>query len=260
MQEQRLMIRVGQGSLSFAFKNVADGAYSFFQYNVNGGISMAANLREALRDGQLRLSEWRKVQVLLDSPVVMVPIDEYDEHSKELLYNYSVTGQENNAVLATILPQVNAVALYSMNKDLRLVLADNFSDIKIHPVCGALWQYRQRRSLSGGNEKLYCYFHDGKLEVCSFRKNRFRFVNSFKAAHAGDAAYFILSVWKQLAMDGKKDDIYVAGSFCDSDALMQQLRRFVGNVYKINASADFNRHPLTLHDGVPFDMVAALLK
>ena len=201
------MIRVGHGSLAFAYRNGDGAGFSFVPYAINGGISMAANLREALRDDTLRLAKWRKVQVLLDSPVVMVPIDEYDEHSKELLYNYTVMGQENNAVLATILPQVNAVALYSLNKDLRLVLTDNFSDIKVHPVCGSTWQYLQRRSMAGNNEKLYCYFHDGKMELCSFRKNRFRFSNTFEVAHANDAAYFILSVWNQLAMNEKKDDI-----------------------------------------------------
>ena len=96
---------------------------------------------------------------------------------------------------------------HSLNKDLRLVLTDNFSDIKVHPVCGSTWQYLQRRSMAGNNEKLYCYFHDGKMELCSFRKNRFRFSNTFEVAHANDAAYFILSVWNQLAMNEKKDDI-----------------------------------------------------
>lgn len=114
--------------------------------------------------------------------------------------------------------------------------------------------------MAGNNEKLYCYFHDGKMELCSFRKNRFRFSNTFEVAHANDAAYFILSVWNQLAMNEKKDDIYLCGEFKERDALIEELHRFVANIYKINASSDFNRHPLTLQEGVPFDMVTALLK
>lgn len=259
-REERLLIRVGQGSLSFAYKDADNGAYAFVPYDTNGGISMAANLREALRDDTLQLGRWRKVQVLLDSPVVMVPIDEYDEHNKELLYNYSVTGQENNAVLATILPGVNAVALYSLNKDLRLVLTDNFSDIKIHPVCGAMWQYLQRRGASGNNGKLYCYSHDGKIEVCSFRKNRFLFVNTFQTQHSADAAYFILAAWRQLGMNAVKDEIYLAGDFREKELLKEELRKFVANVYSIKPSSDFNRHPLTLQLGVPFDIITAMLK
>lgn len=259
-REERLIVRVGKGSLQFAYRNADDGQLVFLPYGVNGGISMAANLREALKDEGLQLlPRWRKAQVLLDSPTIMVPVDEYDDRNKELLFNYSLTGQENNAVLATILPQVSAVALYAMNKDLRLVFADNFADIKIHPVCGSLWQYLQRRSLAGSNEKLYCYFHDGKLDVCSFRKNRFRFANAFHAPHAGDAAYFILAAWEQLAMNARKDDIYIAGQFREKEELIGQLRQFADNVYAIKPSSEFNRHPLSLNDDVPFDMLTALL-
>lgn len=259
-REERLIVRVGKGSLAFAYKDADNGSKVFLPYGVNGGISMAANLREALKDETMRLlPRWRKVQVLLDSPTIMVPVDEYDDHNKELLFNYSMRGQENNAVLATILPQVSAVALYAMNKDLRLVFADNFADIKIHPVCGSVWQYLQRRSMAGNNEKLYCYFHDGKLDVCSFRKNRFRFANAFQTPHAGDAAYFILAAWEQLAMNAKKDDIYIVGQFREKDELLKELNKFVANVYNIKPSSEFNRHPLALNEDVPFDMLTTLL-
>ncbi len=220
---------------------------------------MAANLREALKDEEMNIGKWRKTMVLIDSPVIFIPIDEYTDQSKELLYNYSITGQENNAVLATILPSVSSVALYSINKDLRLVLTDNFKDIKINPVCASTWQYLQRRSLAGTNEKLYAYFHDGKIDICSFRRNRFRFANSFKTNRTGDAAYFILSAWKQLAMDADKDDIYLLGDFNDIDSLVGELAKFVRNIYRIKASADFNRHPLTMTQGVTFDLVTTLL-
>lgn len=259
MKEGRLTIRVGQESLAFACKN-DDGKIAYTPYKTKKGISMAANLREAMKDDSLRLGTWKKVQVLLDSPTIMVPIDEYDERNKEILYRYSVTGQENCAVLATILPTVNAVAIYSLNKDLRLVLTDNFSDIKIHPLCASLWQYLQRRNSGGTNEKLYAYSHDGKIELCSFRKSRFRFCNSFNASAANDEAYYILAAWQQLGMNAKKDDIFLIGDFNDVDKLTEALHKFVENVYRIKPSADFNRHPLTLVDGIQMDIVTTLLK
>lgn len=258
-KDERLTIRVGENSLGFAYKNSEDNGFVFLPYKIKNGISMAANLREALKDEEMNIGKWRKTMVLIDSPVIFIPIDEYTDQSKELLYNYSITGQENNAVLATILPSVSSVALYSLNKDLRLVLTDNFKDIKINPVCASTWQYLQRRSLAGTNEKLYAYFHDGKIDICSFRRNRFRFANSFKTNRTGDAAYFILSAWKQLAMDADKDDIYLLGDFNDFDSLVGELAKFVRNIYRIKASADFNRHPLTMIQGVNFDLVTTLL-
>lgn len=259
-RDERLTIRIGQSSLHFAYKKEGERDFAFVSYKTKNGISMAANLREAIKDDTLGIGSWKRVMVMIDSPVVLVPIDEYNDQSKELIYNYSVTGQENCAVLATILPQVNAVALYALNKDLRLVLTDNFKDIKINPVCATMWQYLQRRSTAGTNEKLYCYFHDNKVDVCCFRKSRFRFANAFCATNAEDATYYILSAWKQLGMDAKKDEIYVLGDFHDFDKLGEQLGRFVKNVYRVKASADFNRHPLTQRGDVPFDMITTLLK
>ncbi len=258
-RDGKLTIRVGQNSLDFAFDREGDGNYTFVPYKTKNGISMAANLREALREGTVEPGRWRKVQVLIDSPVVMVPIDEYSEQNKELLYNYTVTGQETKAVLATILPAVNAVALYAMSKDLRLVLTDNFQDIKIHPLCASLWQYLQRRSQAGQNEKLYCYFHDGKIDVCSFRKNRFRYANAFPATHTGDVAYFLVSAWKNLNMNAESDEIYLLGQYPEYDKLTETLRKYVDNVYRVRASADFNRHPLTKEEGIQFDLITTLL-
>lgn len=259
MKEERLTIRVGQESLAFAYKN-GDGKIVYMPYKTKKGISMAANLREAMKDDSLGLGTWKRVQVLLDSPTIMVPLDEYDERNKEILYRYSVTGQENCAVLATILPAVSAVAVYSLNKDLRLVLTDNFSDIKIHPLCASLWQYLQRRSSGSANEKLYAYSHDGKIEICCFRKNRFRFCNNFKATATNDEAYYILAAWQQLGMNAKKDDIFLIGNFTDAGSLIDALHKYVENVYRIKPSADFNRHPLTLIEGIQFDIVTTLLK
>ena len=260
IRNARLVIRVGQNSLAFAYTKSDGKTIEFVPYKAKAGVSMAANLREAIKDETLALGDWKNVLVLIDSPVVMIPVDEYVEQEKEVLYNYTITGQENATVLATILPGVNAVALYALNKDLKLVLTDNFKDIKIHPVCGSLWQYLQRRSTLGTTEKLYCYFHDTKIDVCSFRKNRFRFVNSFAATHVNDIAYFVLAAWQQLGLNAKKDEIYLLGDYGEYDKLLEQMHKYVDNVFRIKPAADFNRNPLTQISGVPFDLITTLLK
>ena len=259
-REDRLVIRVAQGSLAFAYRQAGGKGFEFVPYTTKNGISIAANLREALKDDALQLGNWHKALVLIDSPVAMVPIDEYDERNKEVLYNFSITGQESSSVLATILPTVNAVALYSLNKDLKLVLTDNFADIKIHPVCASVWQHLQRRSTAGTADKLFCYFHDGKVEVCSFRKSRFRFANTFAASSVNDVAYYVLAAWQQLGMNAAKDEIYLLGDYPNYDKVTDMLHNYVDNVYRIKASVEFNRNPLTQISGLPFDLATTLLR
>ena len=98
VKKPRLTIRIGKQSLSFSALNAEhpDGI-TFEPYTVRSGISMAANLREAFREIDLLHSGWQRAMVLIDSPVIMIPIDEFKENQKEMLYHYAVTGHEGEA-------------------------------------------------------------------------------------------------------------------------------------------------------------------
>ena len=79
---------------------------------------MAANLREAFKEINLQPGGWQRAMVLIDSPVLMVPVDEYKDSLKDVYYHHAITGRTGETVMHTVLPSLNAVAVYSMNKDL----------------------------------------------------------------------------------------------------------------------------------------------
>lgn len=80
-------------------------------------------------------------------------------------------------------------------------------------------------------------------------------MNEFRATSVTDAAYFILYVWQQLAMNNKKDELYIVGDIQEPDALREELRKYVSNVFPINPSAEFNRAPVTKIPNVAYDIV-----
>lgn len=53
---------------------------------------MAANLREAFRNIDLQAGGWQRAMVMVDSPVLMVPIDEYKDSLKEVYYHMPSRG------------------------------------------------------------------------------------------------------------------------------------------------------------------------
>lgn len=257
----RLVIRVGRHTLSFSA--LAPGSASgivFEPYTVRSGISMAANLREAFREIDLQAGGWQRAMVMVDSPVLMVPIDEYKDSLKDVYYHHSITGRSGESVMHAVLPSLNAVAVYSMNKDLKLVVDDHFTDVRFTHVCTPVWEHLYRRSFTGVRQKLYAYFHDKKLDVFSFQQNRFRFTNSFDTSLVPDAVYFMLNVWKQLAFDNRRDELHLAGELPSRDELVQELRQFIQNVYVINPKAEFNRAPITEIKGLPYDLMTYFLK
>ncbi len=221
---------------------------------------MAANLREAFKEINLQPGGWQRAMVLVDSPVLMIPVDEYKDSLKDVYYHHAITGRTGETVMHTVLPSLNAVAVYSMNKDLKLVVDDHFNDVRYTHVCAPVWEHLYRRSFTGVRQKLYAYFHDKKLDVFSFQQNRFKFTNSFDTNLAPDAVYFILNVWKQLAFDNRRDELHLVGELPGRDELVQELRQFVQNVYVINPKAEFNRAPITEIKGLPYDLMTYFLK
>ena len=72
---QRLVIRMSRNSLSFATVSEDNGQFTFEPYSLNSGISMAANLREAFRTQPILQQTYSHVLVMVDTPILMVPIE-----------------------------------------------------------------------------------------------------------------------------------------------------------------------------------------
>lgn len=261
VRKPRLVIRVGGHSLSFSTLNQAEpGTIVFEPYTARSGISMAANLREALKQIDVRRNGWQRAVTLLDSQTLMVPVDGFNENTAATLYNHAMMGKEAETVLHTVLPALNAVAVYSVNKDLKLVIDDNFADVKFYPLCAPVWNHLFKRSFTGVRKKLYCYFHDKKTDIFSYQQNRFKFTNCFDTNLVPDIVYFVLNVWKQLSFDEKRDELHLVGEIPEREDLLNELRTFIRNVYVINPKAEFNRAPITAIEGLPYDLLTYFLR
>jgi predicted mannosyl-3-phosphoglycerate phosphatase (HAD superfamily) len=72
--------------------------------------------------------------------------------------------------------------------------------------------------------------------------------------------FFIPSGWQQLGLDQRRDEMHLVGNIPEREEMIEQLRKFLQNVYKINPSGDFNRAPITQIKGLPYDLMALYLK
>lgn len=255
-QNQRLVLRVGRNTLSFsAVVATAPPQLRLQPYTVRSGISMAANLRQAFADDGLLQEGFRRAMVLIDTPTLLVPVEEFREDEAALLYRHAFTDGAGLATLHNVLPSLNAVAVYGVNKDLHMVLADHFADVRFATVSQPVWRRMHQRSFNGIRRKLFGFFHDEKLDVFAFDKNRFRFANTFPADHYKDAVYFLLYAWSQLGYDATLDELHLAGPVPEREACLAALRRFLRKVFVVSAVADFNRSPMTQAKGATYDLL-----
>jgi len=267
----RIFIRIGQRHLSFSSLDMAqpESPVTYEPYVVKSGISMAANLREALKSAGLSQMGIIRALVLVDAPILLIPVELFEEQKMAEMYHHSFPRKEQEQVLYNVLPDLNAVAVFAVSKDLHTVLDDNFADLSIMAALSPVWRHLHRRSFTGARNKLYGYFHEHKLDIFSFQQNRFKFYNQFEAARAHDALYFLLYVWKQLLLSTEHDELHLVGDLFAAESssvqneqqwLVDELRRYLQNVYVINPSAEFNRSPVTKISGMPFDLMTLFAK
>ena len=221
---------------------------------------MAANLREALRTVPLLEESFERVLVMVDTYTLMVPANLFVEEESEELYHHAFTGQEQQLVMHTVLPDLNAVVLFAVQKDLRSVIANNFGDVRYTAAVAPVWRHLHQRSYTGQHQKLYGYFHDRRMEVFSYAQNRFKFCNSYAVNNPNDALYYLLAIWKQLTMDAEHDELHLVGDIPERDQLLEEAQKFVKRVFYINPSGEFNRAPVTQIKGMPYDMMVLFVK
>ena len=263
IQNKKMIIRIGRNTLSFTMLDPTDkrNPVSYEPYVVKGGISMAANLREAFKTATLTAIPSRRVQVLLDTPTMLVPIEQFEEEEINDLYNYTFSpSEEPRRMLFNVLPDLKAVCIFPINKDLHMVVSDHYEDAQYIHVMTPVWRHLHQRSYTGHYNKLYACFQNGQLYLSAFQQNRFRFCNSFEASHANDALYFMVYVWKQLRMDTTHDELHIVGEIPEQEQLLRELRQCLQKVYVVNPAVDLNQATVTTVKGMPYDLMTLLVK
>ena len=145
-QQARLTIRVSNNTLSFSVVDrEAEHQVIYEPYTVKSGVSMAANLRQAFKESDLLQRGYSKVRVYIDTPVLIVPVEDFKEENLTTLYQHAFTKHDSDALHYRVQPSLNVVAIFPINKDLKLVVEDNFSNVRFTPILQPVWNYQNRK-------------------------------------------------------------------------------------------------------------------
>ena len=209
-------------------------------YSQNTTISVAANMREALKEiADMDASE---VVVTVNSPVIVVPEEQLKDEDANILYNVAVVEMdEESIVLQQHIEELKTVALFAVSKDLNTVIEDHFKKYEFShvgiqqliadvPSVESVAKEGVARVLSLKNQSLSVFFNDGFMYVYAFKKGRFNFFNRYEATNAHDCAYMILSIWKQLGYSQLKDQLLLSGEVPFMNDLKELLGEFIKKV------------------------------
>ncbi|MBQ6652105.1 MAG: DUF3822 family protein [Prevotella sp.] len=245
-----LFIRLGQASIDFAWKAAGQDEVKYVPYELKGGLSPAAHLREALRTS-VPSHEFGTVLVMVSSPTMLVPVDEFVEDEADMLYHHVFPATDNRQQVGhSVVPMLDVVALFAIDNDVHRVVSGTFAEARFLPMAQPLWEYLSHHA----PQQFNVCFIDGVMHVFSVRNNRFRFCNSFEVNSADDAAYLSLNAWTQLGMDAEHDVFCVVGQSPGDGRFEQTIRRYVRKVYVRQLAGELGLpEPLS---AMPVDMQA----
>ena len=256
-----ITMRVSSQSMSFSQVDLSQPTgLQYVPFIMRSGVSLAANLRQAIQDIPMLSQGDGRIRVLIDSPVLVVPVQEYDEEKADVFYRHAFEVSSPSVIKSNVLPALNTVVLYAVNKDFNSVLCDHYQQVSYLTVMQPVWRQLYNRSFTGSHRKLFAYFHDGKMDVCAFQQGRFLFSNVFEQSARMDIVYYLLHVWKLLGMDVHQDELHIVGDIRERDALQDELHRYLSNVYFISPTGEYNRAPITQIKNLPYDLITLYIK
>lgn len=147
--------------------------------------------------------------------LLWVPADVYDPSEKHLYSTYFL--DENvEAILQKDFEKLDAVALYQYDQLILNRWTKLFPEAQLVPNFEILIQ-QANEYISAEGEILGVYIYDNQADIFLFVNGEFKLYNSFEVATADDLSYFVLSILKNFAIEGKLSKILLTGADQDSE-------------------------------------------
>ena len=144
MDKRKITIRIGRNNLSFTMLDATNTEQPivYTPYVVKAGITMAVNLRQAFKSDIMIEADVNRADVLLDTPQMLVPIEQFEEDDIKTLFDHAFpAGQEQRIVRYNVLPNLKAVCLFAINKDLNNVINDQFDYVQHIQAMTPVWHH-----------------------------------------------------------------------------------------------------------------------
>lgn len=227
----------------------------------DGHSSLATSLRACWASLPLLSADYRRQVVLVGAPYTLVPLGDFHEEQVEAIFRLNFPRSQDQVALFSILPRVGAAAIWGIDRQAKEFLLERWPSLHFSLTSAWLIQHFWERSRTSRCTKLFAYRHENTLELVAIAADRLLLANSYCAETLSDAAYYVLLAYKQLELQAAYDEIYIVSDDRAAGAeLLTHVSDFVENVYPINPTGEYNRHPLTQMAELPYDQLLFLLR
>ena len=251
-----LSVRLSAEEFSYSIYNPAqEKAYHFFKKDTNENLSMAANVKEAIKENDFLKQAYRKVNVMVvTKKFTLIPFELFEDEQVETILYHSHTRNENEIVLYNILKKANVVVAFAVDKSAHWQILDQFPEAHFYCQTSPLTEYLSGRSKQGNNLKMYAYLRKSSVDVMCYDRGKVLLINNFKCSETADIIYYLLYVWKQLDFNQERDELHLMGNSPNKESLTNGLKQFVRQLFVINPKKEFSLNELSKVEDIPFDL------
>lgn len=255
-----LYLRFTDESLGFARYDAGELLpFYYSNYKFRPQTSLVVNLRNAVSEEPLLAAPAISTHVLVNGPVTLVPLSEFQEEDGAKIYDHLFPTEKLHRVFYETIPSTSSVLLFSLEETICATFDSLFDRVVYHSSFTPVLRHFSRKNatlLGTSAKRVFIYGHEKGIEVAIFDENRLVMFNGFPLLRAADAAYFVFNMVHFLSEQPTVLSYYVAGNLELRDQIVSEMQKFAKNVYSLNPSAEFNRHPVTQVDSdVPYDLI-----
>ncbi len=257
-----MYIRISDSELSFAHYEASEPQnFQFATFPVRPQVSLMVNLRTALQQVTFLPQSARHTEVLVNTPVTPVPLAEFQEEDIETLFHSCIATEGKQRVFYDSVPALNAVLLYALGESVCSSLEEVFGTVHYTSSQTPLLQHFAKKGLdTTAGRRVFVYRHDNQVHIIVLEANRLVTQNAYRAISPADVEYYLFNTMQHLALSAASTPIFVAGDASLRAPLEEDLKKYASRVYAVNPAAEFNRSRVATTEGVPYDLMCALLR
>ncbi|BEH00440.1 DUF3822 family protein [Bacteroides sedimenti] len=235
-------------------------AYSFLSKATNENLSMAANVKDALKENEFLKHSYKRVNVLVVTRrFTLIPFELFEDEQAETILYHNHPRQDNEVVLYNILKKANVVVVFAIDKSVYQQMKEQFPDASFYCHASTLAEYYSGLSKQGNNLKMYACLREKSVDVLCYERGRLLLINNFKCSATSDIIYYLLYVWKELDFNQERDELHLSGNFADKEGVVNGLKRFVRQLFVIKPDSVFSSDGNVKTEKIPFDLQALSL-
>lgn len=258
-----LTIRISHNRIIFTnYDRLQNLVPEYDVYNNNHDISLNANITQAIRQMGLQQGDYNFVDVYVDEPATLAPLNEFEEEYDDDIYFYNFPElASRHKVFYDTLPYLNALLLFSADKDVVRTLRDYFPGVKFHHTLTALViQYASRYPYTATTPRIYCYVCEEKLSTIVISGGKLQFMNTYRIHNPNEALYYLNSVAERVNYADNKERIYIGGDPKPAKEMMGNLSKINMQGFLMDDQQELSNHPVSKINDFPYDFKVVLLK